>query len=549
MAQRLLRLSLRPNRVPLQPHRLTSMSPAGWEGVLPVATGLFCRRRGLSADAAASTSVPATASTALRGDYSALQPSDVKFFRDLLGDAGVLADGGDEDELRKYNRDWMGKWEGRSRCVLKPASTDEVASVLKYANERGLAVVPQGGNTGLVGGSVPVHDELVLSLLRMNRVEHFDARSGIVTVQGGMVLEQLDNYLAEQGYMVPLDLGAKGTCTIGGNAATNAGGLRYLRYGSLRGNILGIEAVLADGSVVDSLSALRKDNTGYGLPQLFIGSEGTLGVITRLTLLVPPRPTSVNVAFFGCKDFEHVQRTFALARRKLGEVLSAVEFADRPAVEFVLQREAGTGIRDPLEAAHNFYVLIETSGSDEDHDMEKLHRFLEAAMEGEQDSGQGGPVVDDGVVAQDTVQARAIWRLREGISDAMTVAGYVYKYDVSLPLPRMYELVEATRERLEAQGLSATAKAAGYGHLGDANLHLNVTSLTGRDDRLLGLLEPWLFEWVAAAKGSISAEHGVGQCKPEYLHLSKADSAVVLMKQLKGMLDPKGILNPYKVLV
>jgi len=418
--------------------------------------------------------------------------------------------------------------------------------VLKHANERGLAVVPQGGNTGLVGGSVPVHDELVLSLLRMNKVEHFDARSGIVTVEGGMVLEQLDNYLADQGFMVPLDLGAKGTCTIGGNAATNAGGLRYLRYGSLRGNILGIEAVLADGTVVDSLSALRKDNTGYGLPQLFIGSEGTLGVITRMTLLVPPRPTAVNVALFGCKDYEHVQRTFALARQKLGEVLSAVEFADRHAIEFVLEREAGTGIRDPLEGAHPFYVLIETSGSDEEHDMEKLHRFLEAAMEGEE---EGGPVVDDGVVAQDTVQSKAIWRLREGISDAMTTAGYVYKYDVSLPLPKMYELVEATRERLEANGVSATAKAAGYGHLGDANLHLNVTSLSGRDDRVLGLLEPWVFEWVAGAKGSISAEHGVGQCKPEYLHLSKADSAVTLMKQLKGLMDPKGILNPYKVLV
>jgi len=348
---------------------------------------------------------------------------------------------------------------------------------------------------------------------------------------------------------VPLDLGAKGTCTIGGNAATNAGGLRYLRYGSLRGNILGIEAVLADGTVVDSLSALRKDNTGYGLPQLFIGSEGTLGAITRLTLLVPSRPKAVNVAFFGTKDFESVQRTFALARQELGEVLSAVEFADRPAIDFVLQREAGTGIRDPLEAPHPFYVLIETSGSDEDHDTQKLHRFLEAAMDGDAKDGSAGPVVQDGVVAQDSVQMKAIWRLREGISDAMTMAGYVYKYDVTLPLPRMYELVEATRARLQAEGYGETAKAAGYGHLGDANLHLNVTSVPGRDDKLLALLEPWLFEWVAQARGSISAEHGLGQCKPQYLHLSKASSAVTLMKQIKNTLDPKGILNPYKVLL
>ncbi|OLQ03379.1 putative D-2-hydroxyglutarate dehydrogenase, mitochondrial [Symbiodinium microadriaticum] len=189
-------------------------------------------------------------------------------------------------------------------------------------------------------------------------------------------------------------------------------------------------------------------------------------------------------------------------------------------------------------------VLIETSGSDGDHDAAKLHRFLEAAM-----SGDGDAAVRDGVVAADETQARAIWRLREGVSDAMTTAGYVYKYDVSLPLPRMYELVEDTRARLRDAGVEESAKTAGYGHLGDANLHLNVTSLTGRDDKVLDLLEPWLFEWVAKASGSISAEHGIGQCKPHFLHLSKADSAVDLMKTLKATLDPQGILNPYKVLV
>lgn len=449
----------------------------------------------------------------------------------------------EREDLLRYNQDWMGKWEGRSAAVLKPATTKEVSEILAYANEQNLAVVPQGGNTGLVGGSVPVHDELVLSLLRMNHIEALDTVSGIVTVQAGCVLEQLDQYLAQHGFMVPLDLGAKGTCTIGGNAATNAGGLRYLRYGSLRGNILGVEAVLADGQVVDSLSALRKDNTGYGLPQLFIGSEGTLGVITKLTILCPPRPKAVNIAFFACSSFEHVQRTFALARQKLGEVLSAVEFCDRMAIDFVLKREAGTGVRDPLEEKFPFYVLVETSGSDGEHDQEKLHRFLEAAMSGDDDAA-----VQDGVVAADETQARAIWRLREGVSDAMTTAGYVYKYDVSLPLQRMYELVEETRVKLQAAGVEATAKAAGYGHLGDANLHLNVTSLSGRDDKVLDLLEPWIFEWVSKAKGSISAEHGIGQCKPHYLHLSKAESAMNLMKTMKATMDPKGILNPYKVL-
>jgi len=465
------------------------------------------------------------------------------FFREKLGDAGVLMDG-EEEEMRRYNSDWMMKWVGRSRCVLKPASTAEVAEVMKYAHERNLAVVPQGGNTGLVGGSVPVHDEIVLSLLRMNQIEALDKWSGIVTCQSGVVLEHLDNYLADRGFMVPLDLGAKGTCTIGGNAATNAGGLRYLRYGSLRGNILGMEAVLADGTILDSLSCLRKDNTGYGLPQLFIGAEGTLGIITRLSLLVPSRPKAKNVALFGCRDFWSVKRAFLLARQNLGEILSAVEFADRAALDFVFTRE---GLRDPLTDQHPFYILIETSGMNEDHDGEKLHNFLEAAMHVA--DGESDAVVTDGVVAQDATQAAAIWRLREGISDSMTFSGYVYKYDVSLPLPRMYELVEDTRIRLKAHGVADTEKiVVGYGHLGDANLHLNVCSISGRNDEMLALLEPWLFEWVAGAKGSISAEHGLGQCKNDFLHLSKDTSAVNMMKQLKAAMDPKGILNPYKVL-
>jgi len=227
-------------------------------------------------------------------------------------------------------------------------------------------------------------------------------------------------------------------------------------------------------------------------------------------------------------------------------VLSAVEFCDRTAVDFVLKKEAGTGIRDPLEGHYPFYVLIETSGSNDEHDVDKLQQFLAAVME-EGDEG-GTATVQDGVVASDGTQAKALWRLREGISDAMTTSGYVYKYDVSLPLNRMYELVEETRARMKLHGFDANAEAAGYGHLGDANLHLNVTSLTGRDDRLLNMLEPWVFEWVADAKGSISAEHGVGQCKNAYLHLNKSPAALALMRSLKASMDPKGILNPYKVL-
>eukprot|EP00913_Durusdinium_trenchii_P018768 g17636.t1 len=674
-----------------------------------------------------------TASTAPRGRFAALGSEELRHLKQLLGPSNVLTPEEVEREERfvklqnplqdllRYNQDWMGKWEGRSSAILKPATTQE------------------------------------------------DTLSGIVTVEAGCVLEQLDQYLAKHGFMVPLDLGAKGTCTIGGNAATNAGGLRYLRYGSLRGNVLGVEAVLADGQVVDSLSALRKDNTGYGLPQLFIGSEGTLGVITKLTILCPARPKAVNIAFFACSSFEHVQRTFSLARQKLGEVLSAVEFCDRSAIDFfcnhkelvecfnthgeapcipecgyvagvddqpqVLVAEAfkaRAALKDPqyiLNVGDNFYWggIEKTCGEPmnkisyptkhqfdqifegiyqgpglshkpwfsvlgnhdwggfkfdnawdqqmsytwassrwvmpapyyktkvvyQDLDFDVDYYFIDsnvmdakppeedpshnmcsrknnkpsatcAAAEGpvsvdscpgwfealwkeqkewvtqhlgeSQASWQilvthfpcgheqafyrglarkgldlmatpdpehtedwygeaqygfydltiskteifiesaamsdGDAAVQDGVVAADETQARALWRLREGVSDAMTTAGYVYKYDVSLPLPRMYELVEETRQKLQEAGVEATAKAAGYGHLGDANLHLNVTSLTGRDDKVLELLEPWVFEWVSKANGSISAEHGIGQCKPHFLHLSKSESAVALMRIL-----------------
>lgn len=227
-----------------------------------------------------------------RRQFSKLTAADADFFRSVLGPQNLLVRSKDcdESEFEQYDRDWMRKYQGRSSAVLRPASTDQVSAVLRYCNDRKLAVVPQGGNTGLVGGSVPVHDEIVISTRNMNKITSFDQTSGILQCQSGCILEVLDNYLAERGFVMPLDLGAKGSCHIGGNLATNAGGLRLLRYGSLHGTVLGVEAVLPDGTVYDGLSTLRKDNTGYDLKQLFIGSEGTLGILTTVSILTPPRP-------------------------------------------------------------------------------------------------------------------------------------------------------------------------------------------------------------------------------------------------------------------
>ncbi|KAG6975772.1 hypothetical protein JG688_00002023 [Phytophthora aleatoria] len=433
---------------------------------------------------------------------------DKTYFQQLLKPESVLTDA---DDTETYTVDWLKKYKAQSnhQMVLKPKTTEQVSAILKYCNERNLPVVPQGGNTGLVGGSVPVYDEVVLSTSSMNNVISFDEVSGILVCEAGCILENLDNHVAKHGYMMPLDLGAKGTCQIGGNVATNAGGLRLLRYGSLHGTVLGIEAVLADGTVIDCLSTMRKDNTGYDLKQLFIGSEGTLGVVTKVSILTPPRSSSKNVALLACEDFEACQKAFVEAKKHLGEVLSAVEFMDRQSLDMVLSQQDWT--KDPLETPSTYYVLIETSGSNSDHDVEKLEAYLEDVM--------GSGVVVDGTVAQDEAQAQKLFLIREDI----TVA-------------------------LAARGLAPTdAKVVCYGHIGDCNVHLNISTLE-YDDHVFSALEPFIFEWTSKYRGSISAEHGIGTHKPEYLHLSKSNNAIKLMQQMKHMMDPKGILNPYKVL-
>ncbi|NXY36883.1 D2HDH protein, partial [Pomatorhinus ruficollis] len=458
--------------------------------------------------------------------FARLADRDVAFFERLMPGRVVAG----EEEVKPFNVDWLKSVRGCSQLVLKPQTTTEVSQVLRYCYEKNLAVNPQGGNTGLVGGSVPVFDEIILSTALMNQVISFDKVSGILVCQAGCVLERLNEYVEEQGFVMPLDLGAKGSCHIGGNVATNAGGLRLLRYGSLRGTVLGLEVVLADGSALDCLTSLRKDNTGYDLKQLFIGSEGTLGVITAVSILCPQKPKAVNVAFLGCQSFSKVLETFTTCRAMLGEILSAYEFMDEKCMELV---ERHLKLSSPV-ADSPFYVLIETSGSNSSHDEEKLNNFLEQAM--------ASGLVTDGTVATDDKKIKAS-HLRERITEALTHEGYVYKYDVSLPVGKLYDLVADMRARL---GQSAKS-VVGYGHLGDGNLHLNITA-ESYSHSLLDAIEPFVYEWTARCSGSISAEHGLGFKKKQFIQYSKPREAVVLMQQFKAMLDPKGILNPYKTL-
>ncbi|XP_056323649.1 D-2-hydroxyglutarate dehydrogenase, mitochondrial isoform X2 [Danio aesculapii] len=411
--------------------------------------------------------------------FSRVTQEDLSFFRALLPGRTIT----DPDLLKSSNVDWLKTVQGSSDVLLRPKTAEEVSEVLRYCNERNLAVCPQGGNTGLVGGSVPVFDEIILSTSLMNQVIAFDNISGILTCQAGCVLENLSHYLEERDFIMPLDLGAKGSCHIGGNVSTNAGGLRLLRYGSLRGTVLGLEVVLADGRVLNCLATLRKDNTGYDLKQLFIGSEGTLGVITAVSILCPRKPKAVNVAFLECP----------------------------------------------------FYIIIETAGSNATHDEEKLHHFLEEVMT--------SSLVTDGTVATEATKIKALWSLRERVTEALTHEGYTYKYDISLPVGKIYDLVQDMRRHLG----DMAKNVVGYGHVGDGNLHLNITS-SSKDPALLAAIEPYVYEWTSQWKGSISAEHGLGLKKRNYIYYSKPSEAVALMGSIKAMLDPKGILNPYKTL-
>jgi hypothetical protein len=272
----------------------------------------------------------------------------------------------DSSELDVFNNDWMNKYHGKSTCVIKPKSTKEVSEIMKYCSERKLAVVPQGGNTGLVGGGVPVLDEVIVSLSNLNKIRSFDDINGTIVCDAGCILEVLDKHVGDKGFMMPLDLGAKGSCHIGGNVATNAGGLRFLRYGSLHGNVLGLEVVLPNGTVLDALSTLRKDNTGFDLKQLFIGSEGTIGLITGVSIVTPRRPIAMNVAVFAVESFEAVQNVYTRVKTHCGEILSAFEFFDAQSMRVVKHH----GIKDPFQDKHPFYVLIETSGSNKEHDDE-----------------------------------------------------------------------------------------------------------------------------------------------------------------------------------
>lgn len=455
----------------------------------------------------------------------------IESLTEIVGPSGVLT--GDDVALRSDT--WPPSGGLQARAVVRPASTGEVSDVLKLCHAAGQPVVTHGGVTGLVGGTKAAPDEIVLSLERMRGMEAVDTVNRSVTVEAGVPLQAVQEAADEAGMLFPLDLGARGSATIGGTIATNAGGNGVIRYGMMREQLLGLEAVLADGTVISSMKDVIKNNTGYDLKQLFVGSEGTLGVITRAVLRLRPAPRSRNTALAAIADFDRLGRFLQTMETALGGTLSAFEVMWNDFYNLIIGDGGKHG--KPLDTDHAFYVLLESTGGDEARDGERFEAAMEEAFE------QG--LVADAVVAQSRQQRDDLWAVRDDIEGMIEKLYPLMSFDVSLGIPLMDGYVEEVRARLEERWDGA--RMVVFGHLGDGNIHVSTTvgSLTPED---VSGMERIVYGALGERGGVISAEHGIGLDKRAYLPHSRSPAEIALMRTVKNALDPANILNPGKIL-
>jgi D-lactate dehydrogenase (cytochrome) len=467
----------------------------------------------------------------------AIDPALLSHFAAIVGDKYAITDPSAQAPYLVEMRDLF---RGHSPMVLRPGSVAEVSAVLKLANETGTAIVPQGGNTGLVGGQIPHHNEIVLSLNRLDRIREVDPTSYTITCEAGVTLRRAREAAAAFDRLYPQLLPSEGTCTIGGNLSTNAGGTAAIAHGIARAHALGLEVVLADGRVLNNLNKLKKDNTGYDLKNLFIGAEGTLGVITAAVLRLVPRPRSVETAFAGVASAEAALELLVIAQERTGGDVTSFEIMTREGIELVLRY--GQGCRDPLASPHAWYVLMELSSQQR----EGLREALEAVLA----EGLERGLIHDATIAESLEQARAFWRVREMFGEVQRFAGGSIKHDISVPVAAVPDFIKEAGAAVTA--LISGARPLPFGHLGDGNIHYNVNQPVGADKE--EFLKRWddvnatVFAVVKKYGGSISAEHGVGVMKRDLLPTVKDPVALDLMRNLKRLLDPNGILNPGKVL-
>ena len=469
-------------------------------------------------------------------------PTDGAFLEQLATLVGVRNVLTEDGATEPYLTEERGLYRGRTRAVVRPGTAQEVAAVLGACDAARVPVVPQGGNTGLVGGQTPsmAGDAIVLSLRRLDKVRAIDPAANALTIEAGATLLSAQEAAAQADRLYPLSLASEGSCTIGGNLATNAGGTAAIAYGTARDLVLGIEVALADGRLLNNLGKLKKDNTGYDLKHLFMGSEGTLGIITAAVLKLFPRPRATATAFVGLASPKAALDLLMLAQHRVGADVKTFELMPRIGIEFALRH--GSNTRDPLVGAHPWYVLLELTS--------QIEGSLDAALEGILEEAIERAIVDDAVVAASLDQRNALWRLRELLSDVQKHEGGSIKHDVSVPIgevPGFLADVEVALARHEPG-----ARLVAFGHLGDGNIHCNVSQPVGADKQ--AFLDRWdavntlVHDLVGARGGSISAEHGIGVMKRALLPQWKDPVALSVMRSLKATLDPNGILNPGKVL-
>jgi FAD/FMN-containing dehydrogenase len=457
--------------------------------------------------------------------------------KDAVGAKGFSTD---PDEIAPHLEEWRGKYHGHSPLLLKPATTAEVSAILRLCNDSGTAIVPQGGNTGLVGGQIPLHGEVLLSTRRLNKIRAVDDDGMTLTAEAGVTLAEVQHAAAERNFLFPLSLASQGSCTIGGNIATNAGGTHVLRYGMTRALVLGLEVVLANGTVLEMLRALHKDNSGYDLKQMFIGSEGTLGVITAATLRLFPQPEVSVTALAAVPSPDAAVKLLGAMQSHTGGMLSAFELMPRIAMEFVTKHIDGT--RDPLAAPSPWYVLMEATGG--------KHANLAASFQDGLAAAIAGGLASDAVVASSAGQAASLWKLRESISESQKREGASIKHDIAVPVASIPDFLARATPAVLA--VVPGARAVSFGHLGDGNLHFNFNAPRPGDDP--AFLAQWeevqqtVHDIVKTFGGSISAEHGIGAMKAAQLPRYKSHEELDAMRALKHAFDPKNILNPGKLI-
>jgi len=466
------------------------------------------------------------------------QASALKQIAELVGTRGLVED----VDAQAFLRDERGLYEGKAALVVQPATADECAGIIAICQAAGLGVVPQGGNTGYCGGATPfdANGQILVNLSRMNRIREIDPINFTMTVEAGLVLAQAQAAAQEHGLMFPLSMGSEGSCQIGGNLSTNAGGLAVLRYGSARDLVLGLEVVLPNGELLSELRGLRKDNTGYDLTSFFLGAEGTLGLITAAVVKLFPAPRSRQTALLGLATPEAACKLLARARRESGERVVSAEYISRASLELVLQTIEG--VRDPLDVPHGHYLLLELASAETDTE---LREVLEGILERGLEDGE----IEDGVLAESGQQRNSLWRLRETIPEAERRDGGSLKHDISVRISRIPEFLERAEQAL---GSVAPHRLSVFGHVGDGNLHYNLLPAAGETwdafkDRSAAALSDAVHDLAVELDGSFSAEHGIGVLKRGELEKYESPVALELMRTLKRALDPSGIMNPGKL--